>query len=210
MSKEKKIGFRLYPNTRLKPQKIFNNDKVIESYPLYATVTFNGESIQLRIVLDSGPVLTLADTEQITDVATTEKLKKYEQFVTRIIRLEYKFFKSKFSLKGLGKRLEIYKRDVLSFIGNMTLNELQKAIQEVEDELGEEGIFDEATFMKTYIHGANDIYGGMDVVEFLYKGGRDYYLSAVDYDTGQKKNLKGLSIILDFEIQEALFDRKIF
>ena len=210
MSTEKKIGFRLYPNTRLKPQKIFNNDEVIESYPLYATVTFNGESIQLRIVLDSGPVLTMADTKEISDIETTEKLKEYEQFVSNVIRLEYQALQSKFTLKGLSRRLEIYKKSVLSIIGNMTMNELESYIETLEEELGEEEIFDKATFFQTYIKVAKDIYGGMGVIEFLYKEGRKRYLSAIDYSEGHRKNLKGLSMILDYEIQRLLFGRKAF
>ncbi|MEQ8706819.1 MAG: hypothetical protein RIC19_23000 [Phaeodactylibacter sp.] len=127
MAKEKKIGIRFYLNDRLKPKMIAGK----ETFPVYCQITFNRKNIQCNVpLIYKGGTLTKQEFLQATELATlpevANQLQLFEDKARKVIRIEYKHYKDRFTLKGFAD--DLYHYDSPLFV--LLENQLKRAVIE--------------------------------------------------------------------------------
>jgi hypothetical protein len=127
MAKEKKIGVRFYLNDRLKPKVIAGT----ETFPVYCQITFNRKNIQCHVpLIYKGGTITKQEFIQATELGTlpeiATQLQQFEDKARQIIRIEYKHYNDRFSLKGFANDLHHY--DMPLFV--LLENQLKRAVIE--------------------------------------------------------------------------------
>ncbi len=127
MAKEKKIGVRFYLNDRLKPRVIAGK----ETFPVYCQITFDRKTLQCHVpLIYKGGTITKQEFLQATESGTlpevATQLQQFEDKARQIIRIEYKHYKDRFSLKGFAN--DLYHYDTPLFV--LLENQLKRAVIE--------------------------------------------------------------------------------
>jgi len=118
MVEEKRASVKFLVLDTLKGKSIEGTKKV----PLYTQVVYDSKNTKFKTIVNKEPVFVTKDFDfqHISNKDLINSLNKHEEQIVKIVEYETKKFKSRFTLKGLQKRIGIYDTEVISIFNAFT------------------------------------------------------------------------------------------
>lgn len=108
MAKQKKINITYYLNKKLKPLHVGKENH----YRVYATIGYNRMNTKILFFVHEHGYLTEDQFEEFfakkTNQSINEQVMEFEEKVTKVIRFEAKEIGERYSVSGIGNRLDHY------------------------------------------------------------------------------------------------------
>ena len=107
MAKEKKVSVKFFLNKDVKPS-LYDDVKL---YPVYVRVTYNRKNTKFKAAIDQATLWIREEFEDhyLLDEKNRKSFEEIEQALIDIVGYEAERLGDKFTLKGIGQRLEYYK-----------------------------------------------------------------------------------------------------
>lgn len=122
MGIDKKVSTKYYLNTNLKPHI---DEEGRELYPIYVRVTFNRNNTQFRIH-KKGIVI-----ERQSDLDSHPWIQSMDKLIVNIVEFEYGKMGEGYTLKGLNKRLKVYRSNFCSVLEAALFLPLSQSLKKV-------------------------------------------------------------------------------
>jgi hypothetical protein len=134
MKKNKTLTVRYLANDRLKPRQKEINGKVIDTFPLYMQVIYNGENTVFKARLPGRDSLyTDRDLNLLDDKPINDQLSRLAKRVEGIVEDEIdKFDDAEYTVIGLGKRMSFYETTISDFLRSINLDQIIMSVTELE------------------------------------------------------------------------------
>lgn len=124
----KSLSMTLFANQQIKPKSMTWKGKIVDFYPLYASIIYGGSACSVKIEKSGNPILVTPELEQLQELELKQFTENFRDRVFDIIIKEVARNEDKFSLSGISARLKRYDSTVSEAIEELTIKQASKII----------------------------------------------------------------------------------
>lgn len=168
---DKRITVQYYANTKLKAKSILWKGELIEVFPLYARIIYDGNNTQIKADINGDTILVSEDLEQLKNTSIGEATREWKNWIEKILSTEIKKDGEEFSFKGIGHRISIYSQSVADVFGCTTLA--------VVDNISEGLLMDSKESMYGILAYMRQIDERITVFNWIYENGKQTYMKSI-------------------------------